>query len=156
MEEWLPYVVPNSAAIRSEAAANIREARNLLRESGVPLHDRNQIIKSFDLETFRIERVSAPRTEYRVFDDFSARLEGRYVSSDFFGSQTDRIVNFALPNNAATRLGQVTIPEGSLVFTGRVAPQFNFGSGFVGGANQTFLMEPLRNYNFVEIPMPRP
>jgi hypothetical protein len=145
-----------NGAARSEAAASIRQARNLLRDAGVPLHDRNQIIRSFDLETFRIETVGATRTEFRLFDDYSAALQGRYVSPDFFASQTDRIVNFALPANSATRLAEVTLPEGSLVFTGRAAPQLNYSPGLIGGANQTFLMGPLRNYQFVEIPMPRP
>ncbi len=153
-------VVPNSTnrtstvALRSEAAANIREARNLLKDAGVPLRDRNEIVKSFDLETFRIETVSTARTEFRVFDDFDARLEGRFVSPDFFGNQTDRIVNFALPSNSATRFGQVTIPEGSVVFTGKIGPQTRFSPGLTGGANQTFLTGPLSNFNFVEVPKP--
>jgi len=92
---------------------------------------------------------------YRLFDDTSARLEGRYVSTDFFTNQTDRIQNFALMGNSATRIGEVMIPRGSVIFTGRVAPQLRFSPGLNGGANQTFLTGPLSPYTFREIPMPR-
>jgi hypothetical protein len=142
---------PDSSVQRSIAAANIKEARNILKDAGVPLHSRNEIIRSFDLETFRIERTASERIEFRVFDDFGARLEGRYVSPDYIASQTDRITNFALPSNSATRLGSVTIPENSVVFTGRVAPQPDFSPGLTGGARQTFLTGPLSNYRFEEI-----
>ncbi|ODB95145.1 hypothetical protein A3197_17430 [Candidatus Thiodiazotropha endoloripes] len=143
--------VPDSTAQRSIAAANIKEARNILKDAGVPLHSRNEIIRSYDLETFRVERTASERMEFRVFDDFSARLEGRYVSPDYIASQTDRITNFALPSNSATRLGSVTIPENSVVFTGRVAPQPDFSPGLTGGARQTFLTGPLSNYRYEEI-----
>ncbi len=36
------------------AAAHIGKGRELLRESGISLHACNQIIKSFNLETFRV------------------------------------------------------------------------------------------------------
>jgi hypothetical protein len=108
------------------------------------------------LTTFRVETTSSSTTAYRVFDDSDALLQGRYVSIDFIGSQTQRIQNFALMSNAATRLGEVIIPEGSTIFTGRVAPQPNFGPGLTGGANQIFLNGPLRSYTFREIFMPRP
>jgi hypothetical protein len=80
-------------------------------------------------------------------------LEGRYVSTNFFANQTDRMQNFALMSNSETRLGEVTIPEGSTIFTGRVAAQPNFG--LTGGVNQTFLMGPLSLYTYREIPLPR-
>lgn len=57
--------------------------------------------------------------------------------------------------NSATRLGEVTMPEGSVVFTGRAAPQPNFGPGLTGGANQIFLTGPLSNYSYREVLMPR-
>jgi hypothetical protein len=147
--------IANSAATRSEAAASILEARNLLRDAGVPLQARNDVIRSFELETFRVQRLSLETTAFRLFDDSNALLRGRYVSNDFFASQTDRIQNFALMKNSATRLGEVTMPERSVVFTGRVAPQPNFGPGLTGGANQIFLTGPLSNYNFREVLLPR-
>lgn len=148
-------VATNSAAMRSEAAANIIEARNILRDAGVPRSARNEIIQSFDLETFRVQRLDADMTAYRLFDDSNAILPGRYVSTDFFASQTDRIQNFALMKNAATRLGEVNVPQGSVVFTGKVAAQPTYSTGLTGGANQTFLTGSLDNYSFREILMPR-
>jgi len=144
-----------TAAFRSEAAASIREARSLLKDAGVPLLARNEIIRSFELEGFRVQRLTSEQTALRVFDDFNARLEGRYVSPDFFGNQTDRITSFALMKNSATRLGEVTMPQGSVVFTGRVAPQSRYSPGLTGGANQIFLTGPLSNYRFREVMLPR-
>lgn len=93
---------------------------------------------------------------YRVFDDTNAVLQGRYVSTDFIAGQTNRIQDFALMSNSATRLGEVTIPRGSTIFTGRVAAQPRFGPGLTGGANQTFLTGSLSRYTYREIMMPRP
>lgn len=143
------------AAERSIAARNVWDARGILREAGLNPKQRGEVIRSFDLTTLRVERTTSQSTAYRLFDDTGARLEGRYVSGDFFANQTDRIQNFALPGNSATRLGEVTIPEGSVIFTGRVAPQLRFSPGLTGGANQTFLTGPLSRYTFREVPMPR-
>ncbi len=140
---------------RTRAAEHVSEARNLLKELGLTPSQRNEILYSFDLETFRVEHVLESRYEYRLFDDGAAKLQGRYVSPHFLENQTDRIVKFALPKNSATRLGNVNIPQGSVVFTGRVAPQVNLTSGLVGGESQTFLMGPLDGYTFEETLMPR-
>jgi hypothetical protein len=51
--------------------------------------------------------------------EFDQILEGRCVRPNFFADQTDRMQNFALMSNSETRLGEVTIPEGSTIFTGR-------------------------------------
>jgi hypothetical protein len=131
------------------------EARNILRESGVTVRDRNEIIRSFELESFRVQRASVGSTAYRLFDDASAALPGRYASTDFIATQTDRIQNFALMKNSATRLGEVTIPQGSIMFTGKVAAQPSYSSGLTGGANQIFLTGPLSNYRYREIFLPR-
>jgi hypothetical protein len=142
-------------AERSVAARNIWEARGILRDAGLNPAQRGEIIRSFDSGTLRVERTTSETTAYRLFDDTGARLQGRYVSGDFFANQTDRIQNFALMGNSATRLGEVTIPEGSVIFTGRVAPQMRFSPGLTGGANQTFLTGPLSKYTYREIFMPR-
>jgi hypothetical protein len=150
-----PLIPETLAAVRSEAARNIGEARAILRDAGLSPRQRNEIIRSFDLESFRVERLASPRTEYRVFDDFSARLQGRYTSPDLLATQAERIQGLALMKNSATRLGEVVLPEGSVVFTGRVAPQPVFSPGLTGGARQTFLTGPLTNYRFTEVMMPR-
>jgi hypothetical protein len=144
-----------TAAERTIAAQNVWEARSILRSAGLNPAQRGEVIRSFDLQSFHVERTLSDTKAYRLFDDTGARLEGRYVSGDFFANQTDRIQNFALMGNSATRLGEVSIPRGSVIFTGRVAPQLRFSSGLTGGANQTFLTGPLSPYTFHEIPMPR-
>ena len=137
------------------AARNVWEARSILRDAGLNPAQRGEVIRSFDLQTLRVERTASDSMAYRLFDDTGARLEGRYVSGDIFANQTDRIQNFALMGNSATRLGEVAIPKGSVIFTGRVAPQLRFSPGLNGGANQTFLTGPLSRYTFREVPMPR-
>ncbi|MEH3101098.1 pre-toxin TG domain-containing protein [Sphingomonas adhaesiva] len=145
----------DEAAERTVAARNVWEARSILRDAGLNPAQRGEVIRSFDLQTLRIERTASDSMAYRLFDDTGARLEGRYVSGDFFANQRDRIQNFALMGNSATRLGEVAIPKGSVIFTGRVAPQLRFSPGLNGGANQIFLTGPLSRYTFREVPMPR-
>nr|MBA2655186.1 hypothetical protein [Gammaproteobacteria bacterium] len=142
-------------SLRNIAASNIRKARNILIDAGLSPSQRRQIIKSFDAETFRVETVSSFRQEYRIFDDSKAKLEGRYVSPNFTANQTDRIIQFALPQNSATRLGVVDIPEGSNVFTGRIAQQLKLNPGLRGGEMQTFLLGPLDQFKFNEIMVPK-
>ncbi|HLB56530.1 MAG TPA: hypothetical protein VJK30_04295 [Coxiellaceae bacterium] len=136
---------------RTIAAAHVREARNILSDAGVNATWRNRILHSFDLETFRVEHVMEPRQIYRAFDDFDAKMLGRYASESLLENQTGRITDLALPSNSATRLATVEIPDGSTIFTGRVASQF----GLRGGAQQTFLTGTLDQYTFQEIMMPR-
>jgi len=139
------------ANVRTIAAAHVREARNLLRDSGLNAADRNDVLRSFDLETFRVEHVVEQKQIYRAFDDFDAKMFGRYTSENLLENQTRRIVDFALPNNSATRLAIVEVPQGATIFSGRVAQQF----GLRGGAQQTFLTGPLDQYMFQETMMPR-
>ena len=141
---------------RRVAASHVRQAKNILRDAGLPPVERNEIIRSFEIETLRVETTTVARQEYRVFDDLGANLNGRYVSPNFIGNQTERIIKLALPQNSATRLGLVTIPKGATVFTGKVAPQLNLGPGLIGGgAPQTFLSGPLSQYIFEETLMLR-
>jgi hypothetical protein len=67
---------------RSKAASNILEARIVLLDAEVTVRDRNEIIRSFELESFRVQRTSVGSTAYRLFDDTSAALPGRYASTD--------------------------------------------------------------------------
>jgi YD repeat-containing protein len=140
---------------RTIAPAHVREARNILKRAGLDAYERNQIFRSFDLETFRVERVSGPRQVFRVFDDSEAKLMGRYAATNFSNNQTERIVKFALPNNSATRLSIVDIPKGATIFTGRVAPQVSVNPGLIGGEQQIFLTGRLGQYKFTETLMPR-
>jgi hypothetical protein len=125
---------------RNIAARDIRFARNMFREAGISTRSANQVIRSFDLPTIRLRRnPDLVRFEFRYFDDFNAKLEGRFTTRDFISGQTDRIVYLSLPKNAATRIGRVYIPRDTMVLEGIVAPQTRF-PGLTGGANQTFIM----------------
>ena len=144
-----------SAGARDIAAHNIREARYLLSEAGLPRSQRHEIIRSFDLESFRVTKTANSRVAYRTFDDFNAVLEGRYVSGSIITNQTDRIKRLALVKNSATRLGEVTIPKDSIIFEGVIAPQMKFDTALVGGERQMFLTGNLDGYTYREIMMPR-
>lgn len=134
--------VRGSAAARSEAAANIREARQILAETrpDLPVGERNQIIRAFELETFRVERLTAPTSEFRYFDglDGGAGLAGRWSTSEWLSSPADRISRLALPGNQATRAAEVILQPGTTVFRGTVAPQPRFGPHLVGGSPQSY------------------
>ncbi|USQ13721.1 hypothetical protein J2N86_13760 [Legionella lytica] len=142
-------------AERSLAASHIKEARKLLQEAGLPREARNEIINSFEHATFRIVKTQGSRIGYRTFDDSSATLVGRYLSETVLPNQTERITKLALPNNSATKLGEVYIPKNSLIFEGKIAPQLRFSSGMVGGEKQLFLTGNINQYGFKEISMPR-
>lgn len=137
-------VVPNSTSsvLRSEAASNIREARSILRETrpDLTVTERNNIIKSFELETFRVKTLDAELTEFRYFDglDDGAGLNGRWSTSNWIDNPGDRISILALPNNQATRAATVKLQPGTTVFQGTVAPQLKFGPNLTGGGSQSF------------------
>ncbi len=145
----------DSKRIRSIAAKNIREARKILISAKVPRKSRNEIIRSFDLETFRVVRTPISEIMFRTFGDKGSYLEGRYATRSILPNQTDRIIKLALPENSATRLGEVGVPKFSVVFEGKIAPQTNLTSGLRGGENQVFLTGPLEKYSFKEVLMPR-
>lgn len=117
-------------ALRSEAASNIREARSILREarSDLTVTERNNIIKAFELETFRVRTPDTELTEFRYFDglDDGAGLNGRWSTPNWIDSPEDRISILVLPNNQATRAATVKLQPGTTVFQGTVAPQLKF------------------------------
>ena len=131
-----------SSAARAEAATNIWQARSILRETrpDLTVTERNQIIKAFDLESFRVNTITSPTTEFRYFDGLEggAGLNGRWSTSQWLETNTERISNLALPNNQATRAATVTLQPGTTVFQGTVAPQLRFGPNLTGGAAQTY------------------
>ena len=136
------------------SATQHNQTRNILKDAGLSVYERNSIIKSFDLETFRIEVVSEAKEIFRVFDA-AAPLQGRYTTPNLLENQIDRIIKYALPNNAETRLGRVTLPEGATIFSGKVAPQIDLNLGLIVGEEQSFLLGPLNQYKFEEIMIPR-
>lgn len=102
--------------------------------------ERNEIIKAFELESFRVKTLSSPINEFRYFDGLpgGANLNGRWSTSQWFDTPTERITKLALPNNQATRAATVTLQPGTTVFQGTVAPQFRFSPNLSGGGLQTY------------------
>ena len=131
-----------SSAARNEAASKIWQARQILADTrpDLTIAERNQIIKAFDLESFRITIINSPVTEFRYFDglDGGAGLYGRWSTPQWLNLPEDRISILALPNNQATRAATVTLQPGTTVFQGTVAPQFKFGPNLMGGGQQTY------------------
>ncbi|ROH83778.1 hypothetical protein ED236_12250 [Pseudomethylobacillus aquaticus] len=142
--EGIEYVLKgrgaNSAAIRLEAASNVWQARKILAETrpDLTITERNQIIKAFDLETFRVNTLTSPTIEFRFFDGVNAGLNGRWSTPQWLSTPTERVTTLALPNNQATRAATVTLQPGSTVFQGTVAPQLRYGPNLTGGGMQTY------------------
>lgn len=128
--------------MRSEAATNIWQARNILADTrpDLTIAERNQIIKAFDLESFRVNTLSSPLTEFRYFDGLEggAGLNGRWSTQQWLETPEERISILALPNNQATRAASVTLQPGTTVFQGGVAPQLRYGLNLTGGGAQTY------------------
>ena len=84
--------------------------------------------------------LSKPQTFYRHFSNDSNRY-GRYLTTDRFSVNTDVIRGLALNQewgNQATRTLMVTLPAGTAVFQGVVAPQTP-STCYPGGGQQTFI-----------------
>jgi hypothetical protein len=135
-------VAAESAALRSEAASNIWSGRRILAETrpDLSIAERNGIIRAFDLPSFRVETLTGRASEFRYFDGLpnGAGLPGRWSTSQWIASPSDRIRLLALPNNQATRAATVTLQPGTTVFRGTVAPQLQYGPNLTGGALQTY------------------
>lgn len=87
---YVPSAVDASskASMRSEAASNIWQQRNILADTrpDLTIAERNQIIKAFDLESFRVNTLSSPVNEFRYFDglDGGVGQNGRRATPQWF------------------------------------------------------------------------
>ena len=84
--------------------------------------------------------LTTPQTFYRHFSNDSNRY-GRYLTTDRFSVNADVIRALALNQewgNQATRTLMVTLPAGTVVFQGVVAPQTP-SACYPGGGQQTFI-----------------
>ncbi|WP_088894395.1 hypothetical protein [Leptolyngbya ohadii] len=93
--------------------------------------------------------LTEPRTYYRYYSSDGNRY-GRYLTTDRYDRNVDVIRNLALNQargNQATLMMTVTVPAGTAVYKGIVAPQ-DPASCYVGGGQQTFI-ENTRDPNLV-------
>ncbi len=84
--------------------------------------------------------LSQPTTFYRYFSGDNNRY-GRFLTTDRFGVNTDVIRSLALNQdwgNRAIRSLAVTVPAGTAVYQGVVAPQTP-SACYPGGGQQTFI-----------------
>jgi hypothetical protein len=86
--------------------------------------------------------LKQPRTFYRYYSS-SDNKYGRYLTTDKYTKNVDVIRNLALNQawgNKATMRLKVTIPAGTTVYQGIVAPQTP-ASCYPGGGQQTFIQD---------------
>lgn len=84
--------------------------------------------------------LTTPKTYYRYYSTDSNKY-GRYLTSDRYERNVDVIKNLALNQawgNQATMMLTVTVPVGTTVYEGIVAPQ-DPPSCYGGGGQQTFI-----------------
>jgi hypothetical protein len=105
--------------------------------------DRVKTLRSFDIRTIKV-KVADDATYGIRFHDFgkTARPEGQFLN-DTFGPLTNRM-NLALPPkwNDMTGIASWQINPGTTYLTGQIGPQFIFGTQYVGGAIQHFVLQP--------------
>ncbi len=110
---------------------------------GVSRADRVKFLQSFDVSTISVKTAGDSTFGLR-FHDFgqTAKPMGQFLT-DTFTPLTTR-ANMALPPqwNGMTGIAQWQIKSGTTFLSGQVGPQLQFGSQYVGGANQMFVLQP--------------
>ncbi|TRU23992.1 MAG: hypothetical protein EWV92_22065 [Microcystis aeruginosa Ma_MB_S_20031200_S102] len=99
--------------------------------------------------TFRNSECQAvtlekPQTFFRYYSDENSK-KGRFLTTDQYTTNVEVIRNLALdqkwnPPNQATKVVSVTLPAGTTVYQGIVAPQ-NPADCYPGGGQQTFIKD---------------
>jgi hypothetical protein len=89
--------------------------------------------------------LEQPQTFYRYYSSSSNKY-GRYLTTDKYTTNVDVINNLALNQdwgNQATMMLEVTVPAGTTVYEGIVAPQISPLTlcYYPGGSQQTFIMD---------------
>lgn len=88
----------------------------------------------------QVVQLQQPRTYYRYYSTDNNKF-GRYLTSDRYQKNVEVIQNLALNQewgNQATMMLTVTVPAGTKVYEGVVAPQ-DPQSFYPGGGQQTFI-----------------
>lgn len=77
--------------------------------------------------------------DLRFYDGVNANVKCRYLF-ETFNPLTNR-QNLALPPecNRMTRIQQFQVKQGTVIIKGNAAPQFQFGSQYVGGQRQWYI-----------------
>ncbi|MFO0039428.1 MAG: hypothetical protein ACK522_10860 [Synechococcaceae cyanobacterium] len=99
-----------------------------------------EIAATFLQSTCSRSTLTAPQTFYRYFSSDSNR-KGRYLTTDQFRESSEVIRKLALNQawgNQAKRQLSVTLPAGTVIYQGVVAPQAP-SDCYPGGGQQTFI-----------------
>ena len=124
----------------------VKRASAYLQEIGMGRADRVEKLQSFEVGTIQIRQAGAHEYGIRYFDVLEgyngATAEGQYLNNTFT-PLTNR-ANLALPPswNKAYYIQQWQIKPGTIILTGKVGPQLDFGPQYVGGAVQTYIYKP--------------
>jgi len=135
---------------RTAAANNIKAARRVLRQNrpDPKARQRNEVVKAFDPETLRVEKLKRPEAEWRRYGGPTekggrgAYPLGAWTSKDRFRFPKEAQRKLALVDNAADKEVIIGRPKGTVVLKGKVAPQkLTNGKLLRGGANQTYMID---------------
>ena len=109
---------------------------------------KKDILEFFERGTINLGE--AGNAEYGIrFYGGATKPMGQYLT-DTFNPMTNRS-NLALPPkfNAMTGISQWQIKPGTIILTGKVGPQLDFGPQYVGGAVQTYIYKPWENNSLI-------
>jgi hypothetical protein len=89
-------------------------------------------------------KLEEPQTFFRYYSD-EKNKKGRFLTTDQYETNVEAIRNLALdqkwnPPNQATKVVSVTLPAGTIIYQGLVAPQ-NPAYCYHGGGQQTFIKD---------------
>ena len=120
-----------------DAYAGVKEASEYLKSSGISRNKRVEILQSFQEGTIKVETAGESTYGLR-FHDFgvNASPKGSFLTDTFTPLTNPQ--NLALPTewNLKTGITQWQVEPGTKMITGATAPQLEYGSQYVGGANQ--------------------
>ncbi len=124
----------------------VRARAYLTERGGLSVDKIDEVINSFERGTIQIKEAGVHEYGIRYFDVLEgyngATAMGQYLNNTFT-PLTNR-ANLALPPswNKAYYIQQWQIKPGTVILTGKVGPQLDYGSQYVGGAVQTYIYKP--------------
>lgn len=130
-----PGLSAPTAACGRATFSEIRRATEFLRDAGVPQQYRRQVIEAFGPGS-DVVTLADDLKVYRYFDGTVSDPRGRWLTDVRLN---DPVNELALPpGNTASNIAEWTLPRGTQVLRGPVAPNF----GRPGGAIQIYLPDP--------------
>ncbi|KDE67879.1 hypothetical protein FUSO7_13735 [Fusobacterium necrophorum BFTR-2] len=135
----------------------VKKASKYLQDQNIDRIDRQRILKSFNIETLQVKQAGDNQYGIRFYDiNYKTKINPAYPNGQYlFETFTPYInrENLALPFswNEMTGIKQFQIKAGTIIFTGKAAPQFQQGTHYIGGAPQIFVNQPWKYNTLLEI-----